>query len=87
MKKVIAIITLIMLLCLLFTGCQGTVVDGLDDRFVFVYLDPVKSTRILMDKNTEVLYVWISNGYRAGLSPLYNSDGTIMTYKQFSMED
>lgn len=37
------------------------------------------STAIVMDKNTGVLYVWKRSGYQFGMSPIYDSDGSIMT--------
>ena len=36
-----------------------------------------------MDKNTGVLYVRKSSGYQWGMSPLYDSDGTIMTKEKW----
>lgn len=36
--------------------------------------------KIIMDKNTEVLYIM---SYHYGISPLYDSDGTIMTKEKW----
>ena len=36
--------------------------------------------RIIMDKNTEVLYIM---SYHYGISPIYDSDGTIMTKEKW----
>ena len=56
------------------------------------FFDPVElvhansdniSTAIVMDKNTGVLYVRKSSGYQWGMSPLYDSDGTIMTKEKW----
>lgn len=41
------------------------------------------STAIVMDKNTGVLYVRKASGYQWGMSPLYDSDGAIMTMEKF----
>lgn len=36
--------------------------------------------KIIMDKNTEVLYIM---SYHYGISPIYDSDGTIMTKEKW----
>lgn len=41
------------------------------------------STAIVMDKNTGVLYVRKSSGYQWGMSPLYDSDGSILTKEKW----
>lgn len=28
------------------------------------------------------MYLWIVDGHRAGLTPLYNSDGTVMIWEE-----
>lgn len=38
------------------------------------------SLKIIMDKNTEVLYIM---SYHYGISPIYDSDGTIMTKEKW----
>ena len=56
------------------------------------FFDPVElvhansdntSTAIVMDKNTGVLYVQKSSGYQWGMSPLYDSDGSILTKEKW----
>lgn len=56
------------------------------------FFDPVElvhansdsiSTAIVMDKNTGVLYVRKSSGYQWGMSPLYDSDGSILTKEKW----
>lgn len=41
------------------------------------------SAAIVMDKNTGVLYVRKSSGYQWGMSPLYDSDGSILTKEKW----
>jgi len=41
------------------------------------------STAIVMDKNTGVLYVRKSSGYQWGMSPIYDSDGSILTKEKW----
>lgn len=41
------------------------------------------STAIVMDKNTGVLYIWKRSGYQWGMSPIYDSDGSILTKEKW----
>lgn len=41
------------------------------------------STAIIMDKNTGVLYICKQSGYQWGMSPIYDSDGSVMTMEKF----
>ena len=52
------------------------------------FFDPVElvhfssdniSTAIVMDRNTGVLYVRKMTGYQWGMSPIYDSDGSVLT--------
>ena len=56
------------------------------------FFDPVElvhisrdevSTAIVMDKNTGVLYVWKRSGYQWGMSPIYDSDGSVLTKEKW----
>ena len=56
------------------------------------FFDPVElvhisrdevSTAIIMDKNTGVLYVWKRSGYQWGMSPIYDSDGSVLTKEKW----
>ena len=41
------------------------------------------STAIIMDKNTGVLYVRKFSGYQWGMSPIYDSDGSVLTKEKW----
>jgi hypothetical protein len=56
------------------------------------FFDPVElvhansdntSTAIVMDKNTGILYVRKSSGYQWGMSPIYDSDGSVLTKEKW----
>lgn len=56
------------------------------------FFDPVElvhansdniSTAIVMDKNTGVLYVKKASGYQWGMSPIYDSDGSVLTKEKW----
>ena len=41
------------------------------------------SMQIIMDKNTGVLYIMKWSGYQWGISPIYDSDGSVMTMEKW----
>lgn len=56
------------------------------------FFDPVElvhsssdnlSTAIVMDKNTGVFYVQKVSGYQWGISPIYDSDGSVLTKEKW----
>lgn len=56
------------------------------------FFDPVElvhadrdetSAAIIMDKNTGVLYVLKHSGYQWGMSPIYDSDGSVLTKEKW----
>ncbi|MDO5544219.1 MAG: DUF6440 family protein [Eubacteriales bacterium] len=49
-----------------------------DKRFIEVYSESGMTTvtRILVDKQTGVNYLFTASGYAGGLTPLLNTDGT-----------
>lgn len=53
-----------------------------EDFFDFetIVINTNGNMRIIMDKNTEVLYIM---SYHYGISPIYDSDGTIITKEKW----
>ena len=45
-----------------------------------IYKDDRQNTEVLYDKNTKVMYYIQSSGYTLGITPIYNSDGTVKLY-------
>ena len=49
--------------------------------------DRIEEVQYYVETNTQLMYMyfidWDANATRGGLCPLYNADGTIMTYEQF----
>jgi len=41
------------------------------------------SMAIVMDKNTGILYVQKHTGYQFGISPIYDSDGSVLTKEKW----
>lgn len=52
------------------------------EELVHVNRDEI-SAAIVMDKNTGVLYVWKRSGYQWGMSPVYDSDGSVLTKEKW----
>ena len=53
--------------------CIGTS-STFDDGYVLCYV-------LYYDKSTKVMYMFVKHGYGAGLTPLYNADGTLKLYE------
>lgn len=84
---------------LLFTACNAPTEvrtlssNGVESSATFKdFFNPVKivhndsdatSVEIIMDKNTGVLYVMKWSGYQWGISPIYDSDGTVLTKEKW----
>ena len=47
-----------------------------EKRFETIYSQDMGSTKILVDKNTGVNYLYVQSGYAGGLTVLLNRDGT-----------
>ena len=47
-----------------------------EERFIKVHSENLGSELILVDKLTGVNYLFVSQGYAGGLTPLLNRDGT-----------
>lgn len=87
MKKKILAIALGLTLCLGMTGCTKGDIEPESSRLankyidlVTIYKDDNHCTKVLYDKNTKVMYFVIWSGYQFGITPIYNSDGTVKLY-------
>ena len=87
MKKKIIAIALGLALCLGMTGCTKGDIEPESSCFANKYIDLVTiykdnncDTEVLYDKNTKVMYFVKRNGYQFGITPIYNSDGTVKLY-------
>lgn len=76
---------------IIFVNCSATEVkvissDGIESSasfeefFDFEIIISDSYLKIIMDKNTGVLYIM---SYHYGISPIYDSDGTIMTKEKW----
>lgn len=99
MKKLIFILMVIassiFVSCNAPTEIKTLSADGVESATTYNFtdfFDPVElvhassdniSTAIVMDKNTGVLYVRKISGYQWGMSPIYDSDGSILTKEKW----
>lgn len=99
MKKIIFILTVIVSIvfvsCNAPTEIKTISADGVEspttynfkdffdpEELVYASRDEI-SMAIVMDKNTGVLYIWKRSGYQWGMSPIYDSDGSVLTYEKW----
>ena len=87
MKKKILSIVLGLTLCFGMTGCtkgdikpESSILGNKYIDLVTIYKDDNYSTEVLYDKNTKVMYFVKYSSHRFGITPIYNSDGTVKLY-------
>ena len=87
MKKKILAVVLGLTLCFGMTGCiKGDIESENSDLgnkyidLVTIYKDDKYSTEVLYDKNTKVMYLCVEGYSMMGITPIYNSDGTVKLY-------
>ena len=90
MRRIITIIT-IMCVCLLLTGCVTEYEDAEDIlKTTGGYFTLIKEWRdgagsiykITYANDTKVKYLFWNSGYKGGITPLYNADGSLQVYKE-----
>lgn len=87
MKKKIAAIALGLSMCFGMTGCSsGGDITPENSKLGNKYFDLVNiyedgCTNVAYDKNTNVMYFLRSNGNSFGITPIYNSDGSLKLYE------
>lgn len=86
MKKKILAVILVLTLCFGIAGCTKGDIEpersGLANKYidlVTIYKNDDYRTKVLYDKNTKVMY-FIKQGGQFGITPIYNSDGTVKLY-------
>lgn len=83
MRKKILAVVLGLTLCFGMTGCTSvvnidTTIKSPNSKLCdFEVVETNYYGAILVDKNTNVLYYWI---HKYGMTPIYNSDGTVKLY-------
>ena len=70
------------------TGCTKGDIEPENSDIGNKYIDLVTIykgdayTEVLYDKNTKVMYFVKRSGYQFGITPIYNSDGTVKLYDE-----
>lgn len=87
MKKKILAVALVLTLCFGMTGCTKGDIEPESSCLANKYIDLVtiyknddSRTKVLYDKNTKVMYFVQWSNYQFGITPIYNSDGTVKLY-------
>lgn len=85
-KKILCLCTVFIMLTLV--GCDSNIIDidnvikSPDSKTIdFEIVDNTFYGAILVDKNTNVMYYWVTAS-AGGITPIYNSDGTLKLYEE-----
>lgn len=62
---------------------EAVFTDFFDPVELVHFDDDYTSSAIVIDKNTGVFYVRKSSGYQWGMSPIYDSDGSVLTKEKW----
>lgn len=87
MKRILAIIVLIIMCCFAFVGCgrknEVITTTELDYRFKIINdtNDGFGYTKIIIDTETGVMYLFRGEGYRGGLTVMVDVDGKPLIYE------
>lgn len=85
-KKILAVVLGLILYFGMIGGTKGDIEPEssiLGNKYidlVTIYKDNGQATEVLYDKNTKVMYFSQQSSYKFGITPIYNSDGTVKLY-------
>ena len=91
MKKIITLLLLvasILMLSSCSSGGSGNIADIIDQmnsdyvNFEIVEENTWDGWCVVYDKNTKVMYVILDGFQSTGMTPIYNSDGTVKLYEE-----
>lgn len=90
MKKKIAAIIVALSMCVGITGCSEKVRDGnrnftyVDNKYIHLITvcDKGDGNVIAYDEDTKVLYLCVYGYSTMGITPIYNSDGSLKLYEK-----
>ena len=93
MKRLILVLTTALMCGMVFTGCKTTVTEDVDNAYYqnafnqFVVVEERQNgdygtLSIMYDKDTKVMYYMFTSAYRCGVTPIYDSDGSVKIYEE-----
>lgn len=89
MKKKVLAVVLGVILCFCITGYTKGDVEPKNNKLgnkyidlVTIYEDEMHGVEVCYDKNTKVMYFIKFKNSQFGITPIYNSDGTVKLYNE-----
>jgi hypothetical protein len=85
MKHIIPVVLAVIIMALLLVSCTKTGDDAFATGRFLVVEDHTGATcreTIIVDTETNVMYLWVRNGYAAGLTPLLDGDGNVQFWNE-----
>lgn len=89
-KRTVAII--VIAACFLLASCGARDVPDEQVNIANKYFDlheiyEYGSSSVAYDKNTGVMYFMVRNGYQFGITPIYNTDGSLKLYDGYEISE
>ena len=90
MRKIIAF-SMVLVLMFALSGCGTSRISDIDANLKkiqseYFYAEVVEDlgggSFVVVDKNTDVLYLFVKGYQASAMTPIYNSDGTVMLYQE-----
>lgn len=85
-KKFLLASIITLSICSGITGCDEVDIRQINCYHGNEYFDLTYIYRgefdIAYDKNTKVMYALVDSGYQFGITPIYNTDGSLKLYKE-----
>lgn len=89
-KKLVVgiLLSIVVISSALFFGCTSTLQDIIpqqEERFVAVFeqtIDSYTGCKILVDKETKIMYLFVTGGSRGGLTVMVDAEGKPLIYNE-----
>lgn len=94
-RKMICIAAITLIACFACTACGTTYQEAVSEEYatdnsicgnyfttITEWDDATAYYKIAYAKDTKVKYLIITSGYKFGITPLYNTDGTLQVYEE-----
>jgi hypothetical protein len=80
-KKILCLLLVLIIPLILFSGCKNKINISDSEYTRFYIIDYNHYVTVYVDKETRVMYLFVKNDYKGGLTAMLNPDGTPMLWE------